>query len=770
MNDSFVQTISTSTSWSWTVLVIAILIGLAVIGMTIRNVRYVRSRSRKILIVTLRTLTVGVLLAMLMEPVQKQRLIRRVRSHIAVLVDVSQSMSVSSSSGTRLDRARKWLDLESTGPDAEVPYTIHRYTFGENLKPWDGEASSDSVEANESSTLILESLSQLASGVSTKDVAGVILVTDGVDNGALHWLQKGRKNLAREVRQVLDRLNAPIHVVHVGARTGFMDVRVDKIKAPSFVFAKNAASLDAHIEVQGALPEKLTVELFEDGKLVRTEKVPTVTDKRNYKVTLPFVARYVGERVYTVRVGAWKGEIFKKNNERSVLIPCIRDRIRVLQVAGHPSYDQRFLREYLRTNPNVDLVSFFILVDQHDARFRGDETSLIPFPVKELFVDELPGFDLVIFQDFKYRPFGAGAHLDRIQEFVEQGGAFMVVGGGRSYEFGQYENTPLESLLPVNLESEGASTSVELNKAFKPLLAKSAEHHPILRLLPDREENLALFKSLPKLDGLNRSVAVKPTATVLLSHPTLKNKAGENLPVVALQEVKKGRTLSILTDSMWRWNFVQSGNGGDAHPYNRFITASISWLLRDPEMTPLRLNVEPQTPREGEEVKGRITIADLSYKPRADHPFKVKLIRLDDPTNAESEQAVLEINDRKSGANGDVVVPFVPPGAGVYRVVVETEFEGQGVQVERRLVVDPGTQERSRIIDPENLVATLTQYREGQLVDADASLDDLTFPVPDTLLVARERERPLWNHTFVLFLVVLLLALEWAVRKRSGLP
>ena len=92
------------------------------------------------------------------------------------------------------------------------------------------------------------------------------------------------------------------------------------------------------------------------------------------------------------------------------------------------------------------------------------------------------------------------------------------------------------------------------------------------------------------------------------------------------------------------------------------------------------------------------------------------------------------------------------------------------MKTERRLVVDPGTQERSKILDPENLVAALTQYREGQLVGADASFEDLKFPVPETLLVARERERPLWNHTFVLLLVVLLLAAEWAIRKRSGLP
>ena len=50
----------------------------------------------------------------------------------------------------------------------------------------------------------------------------------------------------------------------------------------------------------------------------------------------------------------------------------IRDKIRVLQVAGAPSWDVRALRQMLKSNPNVDLISFFILrtQDDHLARRR----------------------------------------------------------------------------------------------------------------------------------------------------------------------------------------------------------------------------------------------------------------------------------------------------------------------------------------------------------------------------------------------------------------
>ena len=106
------------------------------------------------------------------------------------------------------------------------------------------------------------------------------------------------------------------------------------------------------------------------------------------------------------------GEVVDSNNSKSIVLKVIRDRIRVLQVAGRPSWDERFIRELLKRNPNVDLISFFILrspTDQHKAP--QDELALIPFPVNDLFNSELPTFDVVIYQNFNYRPYRMAHYL-----------------------------------------------------------------------------------------------------------------------------------------------------------------------------------------------------------------------------------------------------------------------------------------------------------------------------------------------------------------------
>ena len=746
----------------------------------------------------LRTLTVFLLLILLLEPAKTERLIRRVRSSVAILVDVSESMRVPDGDTTRWKVARRWLSDPLSG--WLETHRIERYTFGIRLDHVPEQMDVGKLEPNAPATHVLEALSALAEKTSGSDLAGVILVSDGVDNGALRWLQEGQDALTSEVAQVLDRLEAPIYFAPVGRSKGLADLRVVDVRGPSFTFVMNAASLDVEIEVQGRLPPQIEVNLFEDGRPSRTERIKTRPKTYKYRHTIPFLPRTVGERVYTIRVSGLANESYTENNEHSLLIPCIRDRIRVLQVAGHPSYDQRFVREHLKSNPNVDLVSFFILVDaEDDIRYPAHETSLIPFPVRELFEDELPGFDLVIFQDFLYRPVGAGAHLERIRDFVTNGGALLVFGGGRSYERGQYQNTLLETLLPVRLEGLRPTEEPAYTEPFRPTMTESGRHHPILRLLPDASENEQLLTELPLLEGVNRVTGLRDGAITLLEHPDLKSDEGTPLPIVSLLEVGEGRTVAITTASLWRWNFVHAGKGGDSHAYNRFLASTIGWLLKDPEMSPLRLSLEPQVPREHEQVEVRLSLADPSFRPASDHPYTLSLHLLSDPTAADSElrvplesaqfdskrcqptrceagvkrvgkEALCGMLQCTSGADGKDAFTITAPDPGVYRLVLSSRFKDRTLSVERRIVVDPGSHERSRIFDSEKLVEKLTEKSGGRRISIRDTPDSIGLSAPVIELPERSRERPLWSHAGVLLLAVLLLGVEWAIRKRSGLP
>ena len=81
-----------------------------------------------------------------------------------------------------------------------------------------------------------------------------------------------------------------------------------------------------------------------------------------------------------------------------------RDKIRVLTLSGSPSWNYRFLRFALKQDPFLELVSFVFLRTPSDVvDVRENELSLIPFPIDEIFVEELKNFDVLILDDFSYR-------------------------------------------------------------------------------------------------------------------------------------------------------------------------------------------------------------------------------------------------------------------------------------------------------------------------------------------------------------------------------
>src|SRR5581483_7580294 len=157
----------------------------------------------------------------------------------------------------------------------------------------------------------------------------------------------------------------------------------------------------------------------------------------------------------------------------------------------------------------------------------SDELSLIPFPTEELFQEQLRSFDLVFLQNFNYGPYGIGAYLAEIKKYVEEGGGLAMLGGDLSFSLGGYAHTPVADVLPVEL---GEQTSVEQMvdlAPFKLTLTPEGRSHPVTALKLDLEQNDAVWRGLPELNGTNIVARARPGATVLATHPSRKGADGK---------------------------------------------------------------------------------------------------------------------------------------------------------------------------------------------------------------------------------------------------
>ena len=124
------------------------------------------------------------------------------------------------------------------------------------------------------------------------------------------------------------------------------------------------------------------------------------------------------------------GELTDRNNAAVVQINALRDRLRVLLVSGVPHPGERTWRNLLKSDSNVDLVHFTILrpPEKRDG-VPVKELSLIAFPTRELFLEKIGEFDLIVFDRYKRRGLLPTEYFESIANYVRQGGAVLVAAG-----------------------------------------------------------------------------------------------------------------------------------------------------------------------------------------------------------------------------------------------------------------------------------------------------------------------------------------------------
>ena len=174
-----------------------------------------------------------------------------------------------------------------------------------------------------------------------------------------------------------------------------------------------------------------------------------------------------------------------QNNRAIAVIEGIRDRLRVLLVSGEPHPGERTWRNLLKADASVDLVHFTILrpPEKQDGT-PIKELSLIAFPTRELFVEKLDEFDLIIFDRYQRQGILPMAYLANVADYVAQGrrGADRRRPRLRRRPDGLY-NTPLNAVLRRHSDRRDHSKA-----PFRPHVTDVGKRHPVTRGLARRRQ------------------------------------------------------------------------------------------------------------------------------------------------------------------------------------------------------------------------------------------------------------------------------------------
>jgi len=395
-------------------------------------------------------------------------------------------------------------------------------------------------------TLLMEALTKAMAEEPRSRLAGAILLTDG----QVHDVENAPE------------LPAPLHALLTG-REGDWDRRLLVTNAPAFAILDEPVTLTLRIEDQGAVPadigDQAEIDISVDGREPQTFNVPIGED-----LELPVTLQHGGMNVIQFTLAEQAGELTTRNNAAVVQINGVRDRLRVLLVSGEPHAGERTWRNLLKSDASVDLVHFTILrpPEKQDG-VPVNELSLIAFPTRELFLDKVSEFDLIIFDRYKRRGILPSIYLDNVRQYVEDGGALLIAAGPDFATADSIYRSPLSEILPA------APSGRVFEEPYLPMITDIGQRHPVSEgFMPEPEENTTPWGRWLRL------IDVFPDrGTVVMS-------GIEDRPLLVLDRVGEGRVALLASDHAWLWSRGYEGGG----PQLELLRRLAHWMMKEPDL------------------------------------------------------------------------------------------------------------------------------------------------------------------------------------------
>lgn len=773
-------------SWIWPAIV---LVGF-VFGLLVWSYRRALELSgAQFAAMALKILGVALLALCLLEPLWSGRRAKSGANLFVVAADNSDSMNIRDRNAdeSRGDALKAVLPAGGGGnwlATLAKNFQLRQYTFDSRLSrtedfselAFDGKVSS-----------IGSTLKTIAERYRNRPLAGVLLMTDGIAT-----------DMSDSSYDLSDL--PPIYPVVVGQGTPQRDVALSNVSVSQTAFEDAPVTILADAQATGFSGRTLSVELTDaSGQVVEQQKWKV--DKNEEKQVFRFRLRpeETGVLFYQVQIAEMADEEADQpseatlaNNRRTVVVDRGEGPYRILYVAGRPDWEFGFLRRAMSEDEQVQLVGLIRVAlrepkydwrghagEQSNPLYRGfdpedaEQTEQYDQPVmvrlntldeKELLEgfpktpEDLFGYQAVILDDVEAEFFSRD-QMDLLRRFVvDRGGGFLMLGGFAAFQQGDYDRTPIGSILPVYLDRvpEVSSTGpIHLN------LTREGWLEPWARLRDNERDERQRLYDMPDFRVLNRVDSVKPGARVVAT----VGEQPDPLPALVVQRLGNGRSAALTIGDVWRWGLREPQMAEDM---SKFWRQTLRWLVADvPERMSVQVSEAAQ--EDSQAVVLKVRARSKGFEPLDNVSVSVDVRHgADDPIRLTAKAAPDEV--------GLFEATYLPRSSGGYLAQAQiADSDGNEVgQAEAGWAADLEAREFGSIATNQALLETIARQTGGRLVDI-SDLDRFARDLPSQdMPISTVVTRSLWDLPGVMPAVFLLalacFAGEWAIRRWKGMP
>ncbi|WP_010584952.1 vWA domain-containing protein [Schlesneria paludicola] len=663
---------------------------------------------------------------------------------------------------TRLDLARAALE------PLLAPLTDGRdvtlYGFDANSTRLEGDTPLADIQPRGAGTAIGSALGQALAAHRGKPLAGVLVVTDGQSNGGED---------PRKIAQQAGRDGTAIHSLIVGSEKGPSNVRLSDIEVSPVVFVRDPTQLVVMLESQGMQGRSAAVKLErrqrgEEWVEVGRTELTLGEDASIQRVPFSYTPDATGQFEFRGSVIDAGPELTEDDNSSVKTIKVVRQRIRVLIVAGSPSPEVQFLRNSLLRDPVVDLACWLQSASENYEQVGHRPVRRLPSNAQELSY-----FDVLVLIDPNMQKLGAGWD-EMMTKFVGDAGGGLIYVAGELYtnklmetaqggDAGSASDAWL-STLPVMWESGlyQSSADVRLNTrdTWNFELTTDGKEDPIFHFSQDSKKNQEILASLPGMYWHFPVTRAKPGATVLAQHgdQRMHNQFGRHV-LMAMQRYGPGRTVFIGFDATYRWRYLHE------QYFDGFWSRLIDRVGRSKVLGgryPFTLSTDKNVYRTGDRVTLRVQLTGAPEESSSIGTLQCEVeVPGSDPVSYE-----LEPHAEQPGL---LETSFTVDKGGAYLIHVSSSSQAERDPTVRPATlpfrVEPPRQETDKPGTNRPLLEDLAKASGGRVFTIGQSKEIPTaFTVKDVERLIQYREE-LWDAPLGMFLIVLLLTLEWVLRK-----
>ena len=506
----------------------------------------------------------------------------------------------------------------------------------------------------------------------------------------------------------------PIHTIGIGEGSELVDVTIESIDAPTVVLKSDWVDVNITIQSVGNIGDRLSVSLYNNRELQGSKHIRLMGMESKKEINFRFHPKKIGKQQYEVRISSVEDEIDIQNNRQKFSLLVLKDRYKVALLTGSPNKNTSVLKQKLKNNPRVELDHFIRITE---TRFQPAIKTFWESP-----------YELIIFDNYPIKPLSSNfVRILGKKLLSNQSALFLILGPNQTI----VSFNGITSILGVVTED----STIESNRFYWEFVDEQIDaggNFPPLKqniLITGKQvssDTLAVTEQGWPLWLRNQNGTIR---TMIWTSPELNTLYFHD------QKLSQEGSFSVI------WN------------------QSISWLLKSGGEHENFFRLNKNRYQQGEMVQ---VTGTQPFEKTQDKTENIIINVTHGSTDIITRDILYNIEEQRW------LGEFRAPGPGEYNYSIQLESNQDPIQTGTFQILESQI-ELNQVYLNKKLLATISNSTDGQFFVWD-SRDSLFSEINPKVRREFKAEIIKFNESRVLLIImILLLCVEWFIRRHRGL-